>query len=353
VILHVVAFAGGAFGGPTTVAVGQLNELQRRGYDVRLVALGSSIDGIPATLFRPRTFVPRQGILGKCNVGLLRYLWRTVPRADVVHVHAGRDLVSLAALVICRLRRVPYVAQTHGMIMPRRAVVTRVFDVALKRLLAKARCVFVLTDVEKRGLAIVAPRARVSLLPNGIAVDAGEPRTAGNPPTVLFLARLHPRKRVDAFVDLAVELRDSGAKFVIAGPDEGGLPALRTRLAAEPVARYIGELGRGDALTAVGTADVYVLPSVAEPFPMTVLEALAAGTPVVITESCGLAAPLADRAGARVTDGSSDALAEAVKSILADWPAESAAARKTAQELFGIGSVVERLLSTYPVIRPD
>jgi glycosyltransferase involved in cell wall biosynthesis len=347
VILHVVAFAGGAFGGPTTVAVGQLRELSRRGHPVRLVALGDSIDGVPATLFPPRTFVPGQGMLGKCNVGLLRFLWRTVPAADVVHVHAGRDLVSLATMTICRLRRVPYVAQTHGMIMPRDAPVTRLFDFLLKPLLAKARCVFVLTDVEERGLAIVAPAARVSLLPNGIAVDPGEPRTVGESPTVLFLARLHPRKRVDAFVDLAVQMRGSGAQFVIAGPDEGCLAELERRLAVEPVASYIGELGRADALAAVGSADVYVLPSVAEPFPMTVLEALAAGTPVVITESCGLAGPLADQAGARVTDGSPAGLAAAVKDIVADWPAESMAARKIAAELFGIDTVVDRLLTAY------
>jgi glycosyltransferase involved in cell wall biosynthesis len=233
------------------------------------------------------------------------------------------------------------------MIMPRNSPVARIFDLFLRPLLARARRVFVLTEMEKRGLAIVAPDTRVSLLPNGIAVDPDEPRAAGKPPTVLFMARLHPRKRVDAFCDLAGELRDGGCEFVIAGPDEGGLTALQNRLAADPIARYIGELGRADALTAVGSADVYVLPSVAEPFPMTVLEALAAGTPVVITESCGLAGLLADRAGARVTDGSPVAMAAVVKSLLTDWPAESAAARKAARELFGVETVVDQLLAVY------
>lgn len=351
-ILHVVAFAGGAFGGPTTVAVGQLRELSRRGHRVRLAALGTAAPaGVPASLFRPRTFVPGQGILGACNVRLLRYLWRTVPTAEVVHIHAGRDLVSLAALVICRLRHTPYVAQTHGMIMPRSSPVARLFDIVLRPLLERARCVFALTDTERAGLAVVAPRTRVLLLRNGIAVGDLPPRVAGNPPTVLFLARLHPRKRVDAFVDMATELRDSGWNFVIAGPDEGCRPALERTLAADPVARYIGELDRTDASAAVGSADVYVLPSVAEPFPMTVLEALAAGTPVVLTSSCGLAGPLADRAGARVTDGTPGALAAAVRSLLADWPAESVAAHKTAVELFGIDTVVDQLLGAYE-LRP-
>lgn len=344
-ILHVVAFAGGAFGGPTSVAVGQLRELSRRGHSVRLVALGSSLDGIPATLFRPRTFVPGQGILGKCSPRLVWYLWRTVRSAEVVHIHAGRDLVSLAALAICRLRNVPYVAQTHGMIMPRNSVISRIFDFLLRPLLERARCIFVLTEMEKRGVATMLPQARVCLLRNGIEVPESKDRTVGNPPTVLFLARLHPRKRVDAFVDMAAELRS--ADFVIAGPDEGCLPALRARLAAQPIARYIGELDRTAAIKAISDADVYVLPSVAEPFPVTVLEALAAGTPVVITASCGLADLLEGRPGARVTDGSPSALARAVQSLLADWPDASAAARKTAEELFGIEQIVDQLLAAY------
>jgi len=231
-------------------------------------------------------------------------------------------------------------------------LVARLFDAAMRPLLSRVSTVFVLTEAEARGVAAVAPRARQTRLANGIAIDEGAPRTVGNPPNVLFLARLHPRKRVEAFCEMAAELADTGWQFEIAGPDEGSLPVLRERLAERPVARYLGGFEHERSLAALAAADVYVLPSVDEPFPMTVLEALAAGTPVVCTRSCGLAESLTGRVGARVTDGSPTALAGAVRSLLADWAAESAGARQIAAELFGIDAVADLLLKAYENATP-
>jgi glycosyltransferase involved in cell wall biosynthesis len=97
-------------------------------------------------------------------------------------------------------------------------------------------------------------------------------------------------------------------------------------------------------------ASVYVLPSVREPYPMTVLEAMSAGLPVVVSADCGLA-PLVDRARCGiVTEGEAPQYASAVKALLADRGLAiemGLRARETALERFSMSAIGDRLLNTY------
>jgi glycosyltransferase involved in cell wall biosynthesis len=65
-------------------------------------------------------------------------------------------------------------------------------------------------------------------------------------------------------------------------------------------------------------ATVYVLPSVDEPYPMSVLEAMSVGLPVVVTDTCGLASFVRDHDAGLVTDDTVEGLADAVRTLLAD-----------------------------------
>ncbi|KUO08945.1 glycosyltransferase [Streptomyces sp. DSM 15324] len=367
-IVHVVTLVSddGAFGGPTSVAAAQLEELAARGHDVRLVSLWRGAAPAPGRVgavpfvSRPAwRFVPGRGCLGLMHPLLLADLWRATGRADVVHLHAGRDLVSLAALAVARLRGTDYVTQTHGMVEPRTAAVARVFDRLFVPLLRGARACLVLTERERRELtAVLGPDGPPLLdLPNGLRVSDAGRHTAGvrSGHEVVFLARLHPRKRPEAFVEMAALVhKESGdARFTLYGADEGSLPAVRRLIEDRgigDVVSYGGALDHAAALAAYRKAAVYVLPSVREPFPMTVLEALAEGTPVVCTDSSGIAAELARREAALVTDGSPSALADAVGRLLADPELRdrlAAAGRRAIDEVFSIRAVVDRLEKLY------
>ncbi|MFI1044511.1 glycosyltransferase [Streptomyces griseoruber] len=368
-LLHVVTLVSddGAFGGPTSVAAAQLEECAARGHDVRLVSLWRGKGAAPAPrrvgtvpfVSRPaRRLVPGRGCLGLMHPLLLWDLWRETGRADAVHLHAGRDLVSLAALAVARLRGRDYVTQTHGMVEPRTAPVARVFDRLFVPLLRGARACLVLTERERRELcAVLGPDGPPLVdLPNGLRVstvtDADRTRTGHD---VVFLARLHPRKRPEAFVEMAalVHKESDEARFTLYGADEGSLPAVRRLIEDRGIGHvvsYGGALDHAAALAAYRRAAVYVLPSVQEPFPMTVLEALAEGTPVVCTDSNGIAAELARRQAALVTDGSPEALADAVGRLLADPELRhrlAEAGRRAIDEVFSIRAVVDRLEKLY------
>jgi glycosyltransferase involved in cell wall biosynthesis len=79
---------------------------------------------------------------------------------------------------------------------------------------------------------------------------------------------------------------------LIFGPDGGELTGLKDQIYSDPylsALRYKGALPPSDVLEMLRGADLLVLPSENEPFPMIVLEALSVGTPVLIMPSCGLA----------------------------------------------------------------
>ncbi|WP_233221075.1 glycosyltransferase [Streptomyces carminius] len=377
-VVHVVTLVGddGAYGGPVSVATGQLAELAARGHGAELLSLWRgagpvprTADGVPLYAHRARTLVPGQGFLGLFHPLLLLTLWRRAGRADVVHVHAGRDLVSLAALAVAVLRRRPFVVQTHGMVQPRRSAVARIFDRCYVPLLRRARAALVLTEEEETGLRRVLGPSGPALvrLPNGVApgpADGGgrDGREDGRATAeVLYLARLHPRKRPEAFVRMAalVHRKHPEVSFVLHGADEGCLERVRALIGSEGLAgvvEYGGPLGHADAVRRLARATVYVLPSVDEPFPMSVLEALAAGTPVVCTRSCGVAASLERRGAARITDGSPEQLADAVLRLLEDRPLRertAEAGRAAVAEEFSIASVAGRLEGLYrSAVRP-
>ncbi|MEU2713511.1 glycosyltransferase [Streptomyces sp. NPDC007205] len=355
----------GTFGGPPSVALAQLQELAGRGHDVRLVSLwrGAApapprIGTVPFVSRRARTLVPGQGCLGLMHPLLPWDLWRAMGRADAVHLHVGRDLVSLAALAVARLRRVDFVVQTHGMVEPRTGVVARVFDSVYVPLLRRARRCLILTERERRSLSTVLGTGHPPLvtLANGMRVSPHarheQPRDTHE---VIFLARLHPRKRPEAFVEMAalVHKEIPEARFTLYGADEGSLGQVHQLIADRgltDVVRYGGPLEHSAALEAYRGAAVYVLPSVHEPFPMTVLEALAEGTPVVCTSSCGIAEELAHRQAAMVTDGTPEALAEAVSTLLTDEALRhrlTHAGHRAIEETFSIHAVTDRLEGLY------
>jgi glycosyltransferase involved in cell wall biosynthesis len=366
-IVHAVTLVSedGSFGGPVSVATAQLSALRERGHDVCLTALWAgagdppaSVDGVRLRAARARTFVPKTGFLGKFSARYARILWQAIGSADVVHVHTGRDLASLAALSISWSRRKPVVVQTHGMVDVRTGLVARVFDVALRPLVGRATVCLVLTESEGESLAAVMGRSAPPLrqLANGVRQrPRGEHPRDERDPSVLFLARLQARKRPMAFVQAAaIALRSMpGVRYDIYGPDEGSLGEVEQEIARLQLGgsvRYHGSVNHERAQEITAAADVYVLPSVREPFPMSLLEALAVGTPVVCTTSTGISDELDRRGAAVVTDGSPEQLAAGIVNILGNDDVRRRlveAGDSAVSEVFSIDAVAATLEQVY------
>jgi glycosyltransferase involved in cell wall biosynthesis len=362
--LHVLTLIDdqSSYGGPTTVALGQCRELIRRGHRAQILAgwrgrgePPTELEGVRVHLFPVHRVAPVGRFSGLLAPSLITWLRRHARAFDHGHIHLARDLVPLTAARILASAGVPYVTQTHGMVMPDPRPTAVLTDRALTlRVLRGATHRLVLTDAEEAGLLeLLGPGVPLTRLPNGIEIPADVLPAEPDVPDVLFLARLHPRKRVLDFAAAAARLIDEGvrATFSVVGPDDGDLPGLRRVIGSRPALtagiQYEGALSHEAAVRRMARCSVYVLPSVDEPFPMTLLEALALSRPAICTSTCGIAPVLAARSAAVVIEEGAAGIADALRPLVADRARRTelgARAVETVREAFSISAVAERLV---------
>jgi glycosyltransferase involved in cell wall biosynthesis len=377
-LLHVIPMFHPAtiYGGPSVVAAQQARSLAARGNHVTVAAsnvmdlrprrflrrLKAELDGVQVLYFPSRTLHPPGYRSSRfpfiVSRKLLRWLESDVKTFDAVHVHFAREWIPVRAAQSSIDNRVPTFLQPHGMlgrVGGARAIIDRLW---VKRTLEGATAVFALQQHESDEIKRIAPSVQTVELPNGIDLPVTSERWHADnlaDPVVLFLARLHPRKRVSAFLEMARILSEKGvaARYRVVGPDGGDLieaQRLVRRYELGDRVTFVGSLQGEAVVREYRNSAVYVLPSVNEPFPMTVLEALSLGVPTVVTDTCFIA-PMLENSGAAVVSGPQpEVLAELVEAILREpGLAEhlSCTGRRLAQTQFSSDRVVERLENYY------
>jgi glycosyltransferase involved in cell wall biosynthesis len=139
------------------------------------------------------------------------------------------------------------------------------------------------------------PSEKIEVVHNAVDFDdhcVEAPRISENDKIVLFLGRITLQKGPDYFVEMAKKVADiiPEAKFVVAG--SGDMEARMIMRAAElgigDRMLFAGFLRGDDIDRAYKMADVYVMPSVSEPFGITPLEAIKNGTPAIISKQSGV-----------------------------------------------------------------
>jgi glycosyltransferase involved in cell wall biosynthesis len=236
---------------------------------------------------------------------------------DVIHLHNYRTFQNIVAYHYAKKYRIPYVLQAHGSLTTffQKAILKRAFDVLWGHcILGDAARVIALNEMEAaqcRSLGV--HNDKIEIVPNGIDLVEFEhlpPRGVfrkryaidDNLQIVLFLGRLNRIKGLDLLVRaFAGSLKESGnVKLVIVGPDDGFRPTLEAlvrELSIEKEVLFTGPLYGAERLSAYVDAEVYVLSSFYDTFPLTVLEALACSIPVIVTDRCGLADFIRESAG--------------------------------------------------------
>ena len=272
------------------------------------------------------------------NPAVKRYCRARLQNFDVVHIFGLYDLLGPAVADVCRARNLPYVVEPIGMFVPivRNLWMKRMYHALFgQRLLADARAVIATSEQEAAELTEGGvAREKIVLRRNGVEWPAEWPqrgafrKVRGIPPEaklVLFLGRLSTKKSPDlllqAFSSLPERLVERPLLLAFAGPDEGGMRARLEQLAAQlgtsSRVQFTGPLFGEAKWAAYRDADVFVLPSQNENFGNTAAEAAAAGTPVIVTDRCGIAPVFSEGAGMVVKHDAAD-LAAALRRVLSD-----------------------------------
>ena len=270
------------------------------------------------------------------NPAVNRYCRARLQNFDVVHIFGLYDLLGPAVAEESRKRGLPYVLEPIGMFLPivRNVWLKRMYHAVWgKRLFAGASAVIATSEQEIEELAGGGvPRTRLVLRRNGVEIPSTWPergtfrKAQGILPEeklVLFLGRLSIKKSPDLLLEAFAELsgRSSGIpmRLIYAGPDEGRLRSeleqMAEHLGVRSRVQFAGPIFGATKWAAYRDADVFVLPSQNENFGNTAAEAVAAGTPVILTEQCGIAPLLADEAGL-VVGHNKAAIAKALERML-------------------------------------
>lgn len=292
---------------------------------------------------------------------------KKVKKLDIIHLHGYRHSLNVMVYYYAKKFDVPYILQAHGSIPRARQKqnLKKLYDwIWGYKILRDASKVIALNKTEAEQYKNMGvDEDKIEIVPNGIDLseyanlpERGEFKKKysieENKKIVMYLGRIHKIKGIDllvkAFSDVAEKI--NGVMLVIVGPDDGFLSPLKQKIENLKIGGnvlFTGPLYENDKLGAYVDADIYVLPSIYETFPNTVLEACACGTPVIVTNRCGVA-NIVKKIGC-VVEYDKDQLHNALFKMLSDAELRKKLAKKSRELVreFGWDNIVEKIESIY------
>lgn len=348
-VLHVIPSVNPALGGPTQVVLSLVKALRATGVDAEIattndngsklldVPLNQRIEykGVPIWFF-PRFAHPMKEFIFSAE--LTRWLWQHVPDYDLINTHYLFSYASTCAGAIARWQQVPYIVRTLGQLTPWALAQSRLKKQIYASLIerhnlnraAAIHCTSVgeAEDVQKFGI-----KTPTITLPLGVEQTIALPEAkqklrevyglAPKTPIVLFLSRLHYKKRPELLLRSLSHLATQGKDFhlILAGSGEPSylseLKNLVSSLGLTARTSFPGfAIGQDKQLLLQG-ADIFVLPSFSENFGVAVAEAMGNGLPVIVTPDVQIAPEIAAASAGLVVSGQERAFSEAIAQLLA------------------------------------
>ena len=315
------------------------------------------------------------------SLSLRRHLDRLVAQADLVHLSAVWQPLGLAVARAARKAHKPYICSLRGCVNSwvwkthtvKHKIYWRLFEFPL---LAAAEALHVTCASEREDAQAlgVGKQQKFYVVPNCLDTHT----YAHNPPlqqrfrdslglsaeqkVILYLGRIHPQKGIDLFLDAVAEvLRSSPAwMYVIAGPSGGGYSGY--------LAQRIRRLGLGDQvrimdllqddmrLGALSAADVLALTSTSENFGMSIVEAMAASVPVLVSDRVGIAHEIQEDQAGVVVPLETSAVRAAINELVANEELRRFYGRngcKSVQARFATSAVAAQMQEIYRGIVAD
>lgn len=383
-ILHVIPSVSPARGGTSRAVLDMVRALRDGGIEAEIVATnddGDNLLDVPlgiSTLFdRVPTyffarFSPQLPALREFafSGSFTTWLFQNITKYDAIHVHAVFSYTSTVAMAIARLKGVPYITTPHGMLcswslQQGGQKKQTYFNIIERANLNGARSIQVTCQQERDEVAILNLKSPTFVLPLALTdtpvqiPDAAKRLRESldcdrDEPIVLFLSRLHYKKGLEYLIPALGRLKERRFTFVLAGNGtpayEAEIQALLANAGIAQRTRMVGfvEGERKDLL--IQGANLFALTSHSENFGISVLEALAVGTPVLVTPGVGLAPIIGDKGLGFVADLDIESIAGAIERVLTDLDRAKAIgerARKFTLEHYTWEPIAAELIRVY------
>ena len=348
-ILHIIPSIATVRGGPSIAVIAMVKSLRDIGIDAEIVTTndnGNTLLDVPLNdliayqsvpvrffaRFSPSIHSIREFAF---STSLTTWLWQHLQDYDLIHVHAIFSYPSTIAMAIARIQNVPYIISPHGLLckwsLQQSQQKKKLYlDLIERKNLHRAELIHLTAKKEQKELELLGLDLSNLIQPLGLDMpnllaDARQHlhQILDIPlerPIILFLSRLHPKKGLDYLIPALAQLSDQNFAFVLAG---NGSPAYEDELN-----RLIQDNNLSDRTYKLGFvsgekkdiclqgADLYALTSHSENFGVAVLEALASGTPALVTTGVALSDLVKEQNLGWVVDLEIKAIASAIQEFL-------------------------------------
>lgn len=383
-IIQVVHRYHPAVGGAENQVKSISEELMRRGHKVSVITTNSlSVLDVPS-LFHPfrrkKVNVWKNEEIEGIDVHRYDALFRfygflvTTPmrkllttKADIIHAYGFYITTSLVAMMAAKHRSIPFLLTANDATVSlygsaAKRVCSNMYNQTLGKLLIQnsARVIAVsrtnAEDLVKSGVT----EQKITVIPNGIKLerflDGTSKSIEKNGPIILCVGRISEDKGIDCLIRAAQSVVESfpQARFLIVGEDYGYLGKLRAlvnNLNIKKSVIFTGRLTDNQLVDVYRSADVFVLPSELEAFGIVVIEAMASGVPVIVSNCGGMKDIVKDGTNGFLFDvGDARQLAEKIMLFLSDEELRTKLAsdgKETVMKSYTIEKVVDKLEELY------
>ncbi len=376
-ILHVIPRLSIHDGGPPKAVREMARTLAERGHEVSIyttdmVSADESPPPLNAEVAEGRATIryfplghPRRWIR---SPELGRALAQTIPNCDIVIIHALYHYHLWAAARLCRRFKVPYIIRPLGTLDPyiyrRSRWKKRLFEwLHQNRDLRLAAALHYTTEDEQRLAKPVSQGAPGMVVPLGIRPEeignaAHTASKLNRTTTLLHLGRLHEKKGIELLLQAIAKILPEHPELtcIIAGGPADYAQKLRALCAELGIAKRVtfpGFLSGKAKQQILSDADLFILPSYSENFGIAVIEAMAAGLPVLLSDQVNLHADVSDADAGWVVPASVEGITQGLHTALdarQNWKTIGHNGQQLVQQHYTWSTVAAQLEDNYSSI---
>lgn len=354
-VLHIIPSVATVRGGPSQAILEMVKALRKNDIDAEIVTtndngmdlldvpLGKFIDyqQVPVQFF-PR-FSPSIHALREFAFSreLTIWLWQNIRNYDLLHIHGIFSYAPTIAMAIAHHQKVPYIITGHGQLnkwsLQQKTFKKQIYiNLIAKYFLNHSQSTHFTTVAEQKEASPLNLTSSSFVLPLGIyppqkILNAHEKlqkylNIPADEPIILFLSRLHYVKGLDYLIPALGKLSHHRFTFIVAGSGDSDyeteIKTLVKTHGIEDRTHFTGFVKGETKDLLIQGADIFALTSYSENFGISVLESLAAGTPVIITPGVALSDIVQQQHLGYVTELNIKAIAATIENFL-DHPQES------------------------------
>jgi glycosyltransferase involved in cell wall biosynthesis len=347
-VLHIIPSVSPALGGPTHAVLNLVKALRAGGVDAEIATTnhnGAELLDVPLNQrieyqqvpvwFFPRFSPPMKEFI--FSVELTQWLWQHTREYELINTHYLFSYASTCASAIARWQQVPYIMRTIGQLTPwalaQSQLKKQIYSSIIERQnLNRAAAIHCTSSGEAEDVHNFGIKSPTITLPLGVNQSTPLPlakqklrdvfKISPEKPIVLFLSRLHYKKRPDLLLESLSQLVAQNYEFhlILAGSGEPDyltyLKNLISSLELSSCTTIPGFVTGEDKDLLLQGSDIFVLPSFSENFGVAVAEAMSHGLPVIVSPGVQIAPEIALESAGLVVEGEVDALAKAIAQLL-------------------------------------